>query len=749
MTRNALVVALALCGAPDEQPEVDAGVAWQSAFDALRAGEPERALTVTQRAIEELPDSHPVWPYLMDLAADAERRLFDWEPLHRRLDRLEQHVGLPPAIAARARNHRTEAFFAAGRLEAAERALDEQRRFVAESLPDDVGARRDAHNSGVLLDLARGRPEEALESIEQAISDGALYPTAEHRATLLHHRALAEIELERFSRRPPGGARATLMEALSVLPEESRHTQPILLSLADIALHEARFDDARAALDRCPAPDDQMAIALAARRARLDEVVVDERARHEAALDGALRRMMSRWRASGPRVGGASRMLFIRDRAVLAERLLVEEHRAGAAAALELLAEVHSATTLALRMNAAAPAVEALQDAMPPGRGLLVFVPPVSGGSLVFALDRDAVVAAPLPDYHDLERLRRAWSRMLHRATPPELRGDEPRVAAELGSLLIPDVIRGRLRRWSEVTLVGLDAWPLAWLSLDGARLGVAWSIARWPSLAVGAAIHARPEPAGTDVALIADPIVGPEVAARYPALGDLPPADEVERSVRRHRDDERVETLRAEAATVDRVIHLARGAHLLQFVGHAVSEASRDEPTALVLTDGESDDGLFRCEDARRLVGYPAPFAVALFACSSGAGPERLGDAGAADLPGAFLTGGVGAILAPTTDLSWRRAADLSASLHRGLSRGLSIAEWLRRERASLVDRFGADAPWHDAGLEVVGDGHRPVFAGAVSEPRPTLGRRELGGALIVAAVLLGLYARSVRAAG
>jgi hypothetical protein len=181
-----------------------------------------------------------------------------------------------------------------------------------------------------------------------------------------------------------------------------------------------------------------------------------------------------------------------------------------------------------------------------------------------------------------------------------------------------------------------------------------------------------------------------------------------------------------------------------VQFLVHPLQDPARPRPTGLVLQpDGEDPGVLWADAIAGRTFEPLAAGLVVLASCRSAQAPTRRGDAGSADLGGAWLAAGVPAALVSHSDLTWGPTIELSEAFHRHLrGAGCPPAEALRRAIDGLETDDPRALPFRYGLLEVVGLGQRSVFPGATAGPdrSPWL--------LVAALVTLGLIAAAAWAA-
>jgi CHAT domain-containing protein len=296
---------------------------------------------------------------------------------------------------------------------------------------------------------------------------------------------------------------------------------------------------------------------------------------------------------------------------------------------------------------------------------------------------------------------------------------EERAAATELSRLLFPPELVDRLKTWKGVTFVGLDVLgpiALGWLPLgDEPYLGriIAWDVL--PSIPFGVAREAlhRSAPNATtqELLLITDVVPASSLQREHPELVPLPLAPAVARSLERSYTS--AHAIQGDYATPARVMAEVFDHRVVQFLVHAVHEPERARPTGLVLQPDGDDPGVLWADSiAERGFAAQAPDLIVLTACRSAQAPTRRGDAGSADLAGAWLAAGVPAVLVSHSDLTWGPTIEVTEAFHNHLRESAcSTAEALRLALCDLGNEDSRELPFRYGLLEVVGLGHRPVF--------------------------------------
>jgi hypothetical protein len=116
------------------------------------------------------------------------------------------------------------------------------------------------------------------------------------------------------------------------------------------------------------------------------------------------------------------------------------------------------------------------------------------------------------------------------------------------------------------------------------------------------------------------------------------------------------------------------------------VAHARRGTRGASELLLPSSSRALLAVDDIEALDGVPA--CVVLAGCRSGRGPARRGDAGSADLGGAFLGRGTACVFVTDEDVPLGPVVELIGTLQRELASGRSPARALFAARKALYER-------------------------------------------------------------
>lgn len=572
------------------------------------------------------------------------------------------------------------------------------------------------------------------EAVSEALEDELYDRFPGQSARLLARLGSGLKESARTRPEDAARARANLEEALAdpglsgldrVLPE---------LDLAELALRDSEWEVAErglaAAAEAMGPPEGRAAlpahVAWTALSARLLLERGDRAASRpeleamRATLAHGLERRIEEWGRREPRLGGYGPLHYADLQSLVSELVRLDLHLedgpAGVERALARLLSVEGTGTLARRL--AAPAVSLAQARaalLPePGQALLVYFPAPNRTHL-FVVRSDTALHVELPPADFVERARSEAERILQRALPEaasEWRTRERGEAlARLRDVLLPPDALARLGGCSRWTIVGDDLIgpvPFEALSLGTAPLGTTHALARLPSLAVGVRLAAR---ARAD--LDARGARGASVLLFSPALEfpDAPSPSELGQIVAAYPEASRRVVLGPEASLAELRRSLG-SVRVLQVLAHGRYDGERELPAGIVLPGTAGAEGTF--VGAEEVADLDAPPLVLLTVCGAGRAPRRRGDAGAADLAGAFLGAGARArcVLLSPYDLDVESARQISMAFHAALLEGDSPAEALRKARVALLrdERF-AD-PFHHASIIAVGLGHEALFS-------------------------------------
>lgn len=504
------------------------------------------------------------------------------------------------------------------------------------------------------------------------------------------------------------------------------------LRMAYFALSEGNLEVARRHLrtirtsvhhDEFPAIEHAF---LTAMEARLDAAlgagpaVMDA---HLSALDGHFEDMLAAWKAGPERAGGIGFLNQERTRLVLGDLLALKVSAVagepGIRDALRTLIHAQTVGVLYSALGAGEPDVEQLRATLlRPGAGILVYLDGKDRAQ-VFALDSHELRHAFLPSRRELQGDLRELLRWV--GEPPWRGGEAPRRAGleqasgRLVTALFPEPIRALVAGWSDVAIVGregFDSLPFEMLPvLDGRPLGVTAAVSYLPSLPVAVALRTRERAAARrDAELDLCLVVGTLPASAPDGEGaPLPVSERSLARIRAQLGEGRTRLLRDETATLESVRATLPRARMVHFLTHGSHDLERERSGVLLLTpEGTGAGGVLRGAAVEGLAIPPVAF---LAACRSGEGRERLGDAGASNLGGAFLRGGASAVLLSDSDLALRATERLSEVFYRELRAGAHVAEALRRARADLFASEAFTDPFYYALVHVVGLGDTRVY--------------------------------------
>jgi hypothetical protein len=407
------------------------------------------------------------------------------------------------------------------------------------------------------------------------------------------------------------------------------------------------------------------------------------------------------------------------------------------------------------------PTVTEVQSLLAENSGLLLYVPSARQ-SVVLVVDRDRVGCTEAAGLNLMQRILSDYRGILLAGLSEDAGmrdselANERKFASELAQLLFPADVLARVRSWRGISVSGLDVLgpvPLGWLPLgDASHLGCALAWDTLPSIPYGVAqaraLDApRPEP-HAELLLVGGVQPSAEVLRKYAGLETLLLSERTVRALASSYSE--YSTLTGEQATVSRVLQESGHHAVVQMLVHAIQDFSRTPPMGLVLEGVGEESGVLWADavSAGQFSGSATRLAV-LAACRSAQGPLRRGDAGSADVVGAWLAAGVPAVLVSHSDLTWGPMIELSEAFHAHVrGEGCSPAEALRRSIAGHHLEDARELPFRYGLLEVVGLGQRPIFE---ARARRAAGARSIARTLVLCGVVViagTLAARRMRRA-
>lgn len=351
---------------------------------------------------------------------------------------------------------------------------------------------------------------------------------------------------------------------------------------------------------------------------------------------------------------------------------------AGIRACFDVLLEVDARS----RLSGGSPtSLAALREHVLRDGDLLLAWLPAAEKTVLFVVTRDSI---ELFECEGVSRLRAAGDALTESFEANSLLGDQRRA---LFARFVPEAVQERVAGSRRLLLYGLDiVGPIpfeAAIGRNGEPLGLSFGMTRLSSLAWAARKAATPETSREfrSVHVLA-PTIGPRVRAIRPDLEPLTPEH----------------ARAAEFATLGGVVIVGEKATFeamhsqvstptrwLSILTHGALDPMSARPGRLILApSGELDPGWFDCAAAESL---PACDVVFLAACRSAVGPMRRGDAGATDLAGALLFGGVRVVVAAAGDVRASYAARLAIDTERLARQGISPCEALSSARRFLLD--------------------------------------------------------------
>jgi CHAT domain-containing protein len=150
----------------------------------------------------------------------------------------------------------------------------------------------------------------------------------------------------------------------------------------------------------------------------------------------------------------------------------------------------------------------------------------------------------------------------------------------------------------------------------------------------------------------------------------------------------------------------------LVHFAAHAVSDETRPERSAVLLSSGaESEDGLLQAREIQELdlTGR----IVVLSACQTASGAVLNGE-GVLSLARSFFEAGARAVIGTRWPIRDDDAAVMFEAFYRRLGEGASLSEALAHAKRESIDAGRPASAW--ASVELLGDGTIRPFAGRAS---------------------------------
>ena len=653
----------------------------------------------------------------------------------------ERYRGEIEALRAHTFGRRFEIDLDLGLPEPARQALRAEKEAAARSGVAYMQAAAHLHGAHLELHLNdfRGAEDQCL-SAETAPWWAQLGP--DQRAIFAWERAKSRDALEWVDASTPRRARGLLEEV--VAGGELRATDQ-LYALCTLARHDLRLgelDDARVWLDAARVQleergggsdtlDFRLQVhwlsALEAEHALARRAPREELMAARVALEEATSSFLATWAGVRSRSGGIGFLhlgrrsssigtLVAITRATAPKEKADEEALGPVLRALAQGALARSLAPAGQEPEAPPDVAEIRSELLPPGGGMLVYLVGGERG-YVFAIDREEVVAAPVPSEHEIERLRDELVSYLHSPPPAANRGKgrtEPgllRVSAALGDALVPESIRARVEGWDELVVCGLSTikyLPFEVLSLERGFVGDLLPLWYLASPSLGRMLLRREAgrqalaDGAPELLLFAAPESG---SGKGKANAQLHWSDALqERVVGAY---PRVTAFVGAEATYARLALELRerppaAAHL---VVHGVGEREAETHRVLLLSPEGEHDGRVRYDD---LLALRVPSLVLLSSCGAGAGRLRRGDDGIDDLGGALMRAGAATVVLSVHEIHFDATMKLMGVFHRHLAAGESVARASFEARRALAEDPDYSHPYFRSLVHVTGAGDR-----------------------------------------
>lgn len=690
---------------------------------SLNEGRYEHARAFCRRALQLLEDSNDAFylPQLRASSAEAARMLGHFDEAETHLDLLSAYlddhaadiaadIAEAPALDAwlpDSRDVLRQAYVVLyadmGLADQANRWLLRGRGATAPSNPDREFVELDL---SAIASLAGERCRRVVRNLSDDVLRRAS-PTA--RGLLLARRGVALAELALHDAEFMDAAHADLREAARLAPSDGLR-RLTAITLLDLAALRGDWDEVRRGLaslgqtvdGRLPHVDERALLAVHAMR--LARATGASAAEREVALRGlrdANDAALAAWGSSRIRPGGVGFLNYSGRRSALGE--LVGELVARAenapldAEVLEPVFRAEAVGTLARALHATPATLASIRtEVLRPGVGWIAFVPAWQT-THVFAVDHDEIVHAEIPWRYLSEPLRDDFGNEVAMVLP---RTDAAAVAAQVEcvrnaaqrwtALLLPDVIRDKLRQWNGCYVTGLELLghpPFNALLLDDRPLGVARAIARIPSMTVALAIARRARlgsgPGTASLRVIAAPTLDPTTAELAGPLSPLTLTPDTFRHWIGPFAASDVDAYVGPNATL-RVLRdgAARPPRILHVLAHAMERLDREDFSTLVLAGERDAPGFVSPADGDSWLRADI---VILSSCAAARGRVRIGDDGAGQFVGASFRAGARCVIAADQRIELDATLEFGRLVHEGLAAGRCPAEAVRAARETM----------------------------------------------------------------
>ncbi|MCP3920097.1 MAG: CHAT domain-containing protein [bacterium] len=419
--------------------------------------------------------------------------------------------------------------------------------------------------------------------------------------------------------------------------------------------------------------------------------------------------LLDEWHGLGAPPGGIGFLRHLRERLFLVEFLELVAQREGDAAAFARLNEIQALSTLARELDGDAGELDEIARRLVPANGtllslvygrtrMLAFLVTAAGDVELFAHNAGVELIGDAREYQ---------LGIMRPLSPVESVASSTR-GRVLTERIFSDELRRRLARFEELVLVGGEVFAeLAFESLPVVTdrpLGVDRVVWRLPSVPVGLGIARRQtwQSGELDLLIVTNATPSPAALALDGELRSVDlSAREVAQLAGPFSSARSVTLLDGKASRSHLARALGRRPAVVHIFAHGIVNPLRVIPSGFVLSATDEHDGLFFAEDVEELHWPPL---VLLSVCGAARGPERVGDAAAADLRGAFLRAGARCVVVSTANLQRSVTRDLTARLTRELARGRSVGEALRLAREEIFDDPRTDDPYYHSLLQAFG---------------------------------------------
>lgn len=454
------------------------------------------------------------------------------------------------------------------------------------------------------------------------------------------------------------------------------------------------------------------------RLARLCGRPAEELEAARVALDQVAMELFAKWKQWPIRAGGVSSFQFSARREILGALLDVDgallAKDVWPSVALKHVEAAFSLGSLSRRFGGAAPDFAVVQEELvPQGGGVLAFVfAPCSAHLLL--IDAAGADLVPLPIQPDYLELLRDYRDRIEQLPGPDAAEELRRtrqVGEALASQLLPEAVKGRVRAWKGLLLVGDENFVATWqaMPLGDSWLGVEAAISHVPSFSLAWALRQRMaaraprSDEGPELVLVGDPAIDDASRSRW-GVDVLSLREEQRLALQGGYPPKRVRAFWGKDATAAQfATGDIKAARALCVIAHGVEDFERERSAGIVLAAADPAQAVLFAEGVE---ATKVPPLVLLGVCHAASGPQRLGEDGVQHLGGAFLWAGADSVVLASGPISLGASVDLLGACLDRHRQGDGAAEALRRGRQRIANDPLRAHPFYFAGLRLSGLG-------------------------------------------